>query len=197
MDLKTQIGIQIGSYIFIIFLLAFILGKYLPQSQGISIKEIVIYLISLIIVSMVVSPVLISKSSKDKCGRVNTKATILRGLIMAGVTSATFLMVYFINFFSDPFYAIFGTKWWSMGLCYSFFISMSVLLTTTVNYFGGLSDNCKPSMKDIKSNVKNFEKYLQTLDTSTSTTDASGSIPITETISGSVQAPQGAQNIAS
>jgi archaellum component FlaF (FlaF/FlaG flagellin family) len=103
-------------------------------------------------------------------------------------------MVYFINFFSDPFYAIFGTKWWSMGLCYSFFISMSVLLMTAVNYFGGLSDNCKATMKDIKTNVKTFEKYLQTMNTSD--TSSTSYVPITQIQSGSVQAPDNAPNTA-
>jgi|TARA_B110000046_G_C12886245_1_gene352297 ABC-type arginine/histidine transport system permease subunit len=154
----NPLSLSIIATILIIFPLPFLLG-YLFKNQSKYFFELISVCIFLI--SSILSFLISIYSSGKQCGKYRMNVSIKKGLTYGLYTTLIYLTIFFIPFFKKPFIELGQDNllWNSMGE--GFFIGMSSISFTIMNYFSSQVDGCKLSNKEAAIEYTKMEKKLK------------------------------------
>jgi hypothetical protein len=154
----NPLSISILLTIIILFPLPYILGYFLQNNSKYFFE--LVGLLIFIITSLLSFFISIYASGKH-CKRYKIKTSIKKGLLQGLYTMLIYLTIFFIPFFKKPFIELGSNNllWNSIGE--GFFIGMSNIALTIINYFSSQVEGCKLSAEESAKEYKKIEKKLQ------------------------------------
>lgn len=99
-------------------------------------------------------------ASKKKCNKINHKISIIHGIKAAVYSILTYILIYFINPFRQPFIELFGDGVKGNSIAEIFYISLNLIISIITNYFESANKSCKMNMDELNTNMQKLDKYL-------------------------------------
>lgn len=153
-------GLVISIILCIIFHTTFIFSINYLLISNIKKNNILIFMLSLSLVSFLFGICVSVYSSNKNCKRVNKWNLLKQGIRHIMYSLLAYFIVFYINIIREPFLDIFGDKTLGYSIAQSFIIVMNSITATIINYYQSIEASCKVSQEQIDKNLKKLDKYL-------------------------------------